>query len=181
VNGNLSGRHWCRRFRGSSGIDDLREPFATDVGLFIATLEAAGIQVSVTQTYRPRARAYLMHYSFRIARRGLDPSRVPRERGVNINWVHRDARGRPDLLASRAAAEQMVDCYGIRYQPAFPSRHTRRRAVDMNIGWVFGTTVTDATGRQVRLGRPSDLHNVGATFDVIKKVDDPPHWSDNGR
>jgi len=122
-----------------------------------------------------------MHYSFRIARRGFDPRRVPREGGVNIDWVHRDAKGKPDLRASRAAAEQMVNCYGITYRPAFPSRHSSRRAIDMKINWLFATTVTDATGRQVRLVRPSDLYNVGATFDVIKKVDDPPHWSDNGR
>jgi hypothetical protein len=44
-----------------------------------------------------------------------------------------DAHGNPDLVASRQVAAQMVTAYGIVFGPAFPTRHSARRAIDMTI------------------------------------------------
>ena len=59
-----------------------------------------------------------MHYSYRIARENMDPATVPAMAGVDINWVHRDARGAVNLAASRAAASAMVGGYQIVFSPA---------------------------------------------------------------
>lgn len=128
-----------------------------------------------------------MHYAYRIARENLDPASVPTIEGVNICWVHRNAKDNVDLVTSKQAAEQMVIAYNIAYKPALNSRHIERRAIDMTITWQGDLKIVDGIGKQViiksepRTGNNAELHKVGATYDVIKLVSDPPHWSDDGR
>jgi hypothetical protein len=128
-----------------------------------------------------------MHWSFRIAKQGYDPSKVPAMTGVDIEWVHRDAANHVDLQASKDAAKQMVAGYGIVYAPALTSRHTEGKAIDMDIAWSAATlTIAPPKGAAVPItsqphtGGNADLQRVGKAYGVIKLASDPPHWSSDG-
>lgn len=186
--GELSGAAWVAQFPTSRSTGDLSATFQEGVNNFIAALRAAGAAVNISATYRPRERAYLMHYAFRIAKEGLDPAQVPAMAGVGIRWVHHDASGRPDLAASRAAARQMVQAYSIVYRPSLTSRHTERGAIDMTINWSGSLVIADGQGKRVTITSTprngagnQDLWEVGASYGVRKLEGDAPHWSDNGR
>lgn len=182
-----SGPLWTNQFPASSSTDDLVEPFRESVNRFLAVLRSAGATVNIAETLRPPQRVYLMHYSFCIARQALDPSTVPTMAGVDIQWVRTDAQGAPDLPASRSAAEQMVQAYGIVFKPALTSRHTEGRAIDMHITWQGDLTIANAAGGQVTITTEprtgagnTDLWGVGAAYGVLKLATDPPHWSSDG-
>jgi hypothetical protein len=146
-----------------------------------------GVHVSIAATFRPAERAYLMHYAYLIAREDFDPRKVKPMHGVHIQWVHPDATGKPDLMASRNAAEEMVRGYAIKYEPALVSRHTEGLAIDMTITWVGTLEIRDSGGFPYRIHSTPrtgagnrQLHEVGATFGVHKLLRDPPHWSIDG-
>jgi D-alanyl-D-alanine dipeptidase len=182
----LSGRSWVSQFPNSASVDDLVEPFRANVKNFLAALQAAGATVSISATLRPPERAYLMHFSYKIAKGGLDPSSVPAKAGVGINWVWTDAKGKPDVAASRKAANEMVAAYGIVYAPALTSRHSEGKAIDVDISWTGALTIVKADKSSVTIksdpktGGNSDLQAVGAGYGVIKLATDPPHWSSDG-
>ncbi len=182
-----SGKSWVSQFPTSTSVDDLVSPFRENLKAFLAALSSAGASVTINATYRPVERAYLMHYAFRIAREGLNPQDVPAMSGVDIQWGHRNSAGKPDIVASRRAAEDMVAAYGIAFRPALRSNHTARLAVDMSIAWSGILSIVNASGKKVvitaspRSGSNADLIRVGKTYGVIKLVSDPPHWSQNGR
>jgi hypothetical protein len=195
----LSGVQFVSRFPGSRDTADLADPFRGDVERFLAALQQAGAAVHIQATFRPAKRAYLMHFAFLIAKGQIaadhvpafDPAVVPEDdpnKGpLDIVWVHRDAHGNPDLAASRQVAAQMVTAYGIVFGPAFPTRHSARRAIDMTITWAGALKIADANNHIVtitstpRTGADNaDLHAVGKTYGVIKLLADHPHWSDNG-
>jgi hypothetical protein len=127
-----------------------------------------------------------MHFSFAVARESLDPGAVPAMAGVDIQWMHQTPAGRPDLAASKMAAEQMVLGYGIVFKPALTSRHIEGKAIDMTISWQGDLKIATAAGTTVtitslpRSGDNTDLHAVGRTYGVIKLATDPPHWSSDG-
>ena len=183
----LSGASWVDEFPTSTDTADLVTPFRTHVEKFIAALEAAGAVVTIGATLRPKQRAYLMHWSFRIARKGYDAAKVPAMKGVDIEWVHVDSNGKKNSAATRANAEQMVLGYEIAYAPALVSRHTEGKAIDMSISWT-GTvlTIKNGAGKDVTIkhgvksGGNHELHKVGQSYHVIKLVGDPPHWSSDG-
>jgi hypothetical protein len=157
------------------------------VNLFLTALLNAGAAVKIEETLRPPQRAYLMHYSFCVAREGLSPDAVPAMEGVDIQWVHPDASGNPDPGASRNAAEQMVQAYGIVFRPALTSRHTEGRAIDMSISWPGNLTIAGMGGGQTtittlpRTGAGNTLlQGIGAGYGVHKLATDPPHWSIDG-
>ena len=183
----LSGPQWVARFPGSRNTADLLPAFQLAVNRSIAALRTAGANVIISATYRPPERAFLMHYSFRIAREGFDPNNVPQQAGIEICWIHRDNDGNPNLGDSVAAAEQMVQAYNIAHRPALASRHTQRRAIDMTITWAGDLAITDGNGNLVNItslprngANNADLHAVGGSYGVIKLVGDAPHWSDDG-
>jgi SH3-like domain-containing protein len=66
----LSGAGWVAKFPTSTSTTDLVDPFKTNASSFIAALQSAGATVSIGATLRPKQRAYLMHWSFRIAKQG---------------------------------------------------------------------------------------------------------------
>lgn len=182
----LSGAEWVKQFPTSVDVNDLASPFRENVASFLAALAAANVNVAVTATFRPVERAFLMHYAWGIARLGVAPSSVPKMAGVNIEWVHTGANGKPDLKASKKAAEEMVLAYGIAFQPALVSQHTARLAIDMTLSWSGTVVVTDAQGKKKtissspRNGSNTALVAVGKTYGVIKLLADPPHWSADG-
>jgi hypothetical protein len=176
----LSGASWEQQFPTSRGLDDLTPHFKEKVSSFIGALKEAGVRVRIAATFRPRERAYLMHYCCKIASGEISADKVPPMKGVDIEWVHRDATGRMDVAATRAAARDMMQAYVIRYPAALSSRHTQRRAIDMTITGFKDKTVKDSDGKDVRICSKDDLYALGKTFGVIKLMSDPPHWSDDG-
>jgi hypothetical protein len=184
--GQLSGAAWVAQFPGSRSVNDLAAGFRENVQRFLEALTVAGATHTIQATLRPPERAYLMHYSYRVAN-GLDPQIVPARPRVNINWVHHNAQGQVDLPASRAAAQEMVNSYQIAYAPALQTRHTEGRAIDMTITWSGNLEIRNAAGENVTISSTprtgagnTDLHTIGQSYGVIKLVSDPPHWSDDG-
>ena len=181
-----SGPQWCARYPGSADSADLTRDFRDVVRAFLSQLKDAGAAVSVSATYRPPERGYLMHWCWMIAREGFNPASVPPKVGVNVGWLHRTDAGAPDLAASRAASDAMVRGYGLTVQPSLTSLHIVRRAIDMSIAWQGDLNITDFNGiahtiRSLpRNGSNAELVLVGATFGVFKLLSDPPHWSDDG-
>jgi hypothetical protein len=181
-----SGRAWCVKFPGSTRTTDLIPSFRTACDNFIGAMRAAGAKVTISATYRPAERAYLMHWSWLIAREGSDPTQVPPMLGVNIEWVHHDAAGNVDMASSRGAAEDMVTGYAMKHNASLTSNHIKKCAIDMTISWTGTLTIKNADGASVtitstpRNGGNKELHAVGATYGVIKLISDPPHWSADG-
>jgi hypothetical protein len=179
----LSGPQWVRMFPTSRSTADLRPDFRRSTDRFIAALRKAGANVKISATHRPQERAYLMHYSYKIAKGEIHPADVPEMEGVNIDWLYVDKWGRPDIRASKDAARRMVAGYVIAYRPALFSPHIFRKGIDMTISWEGDLDIKDARGKIVhitadpRTGNNPTLHTVGRSYGLIKFVPDPPHWN----
>lgn len=181
----LSGAAWWHanegQFANSRKIEDLTPGFREDVERFIAAMRAGGATVSISSTRRNKVRAYLMHFSFRIANGEIAASAVPPEPGCQIIWDHGNA------AASRNAAREMRDLFNIAFKPSLTSNHIVGKAIDMTITWNGTLHMVDGQGRNVAVPQPSPgslnakLHQVGATYRVLKLLSDAPHWSTNGR
>jgi hypothetical protein len=183
-----SGESWVGKYPTQRSTDSLDAAWKPSVDNFISALEAAGAQVHISESARNEDKVYLMHYAYRIAKEGMDPSTVPARDGVDIEWVHRDAAGSVDLEASKAAAQAMVDKFNIVYKPSLTSRHIDGLAVDMSIAWTGDLSIKDADGKTVtiksepRTGADNaELHAVGETYGVKKLGSDAPHWSSDGK
>lgn len=170
-----SGAQWCARFATSDKLEDLAEPFRSKALAFVQALRAAGAAVTISATYRPPERAYLMHYCCMIADGGQDPAAVPQMIGVDIDWTHGG-----DGDAAKKAAQAMRQGYGIVYPAALESRHTQRLAVDMTIRFQGAIQVRTAPGTMAAVACQGDLVAVGRSYGVIKLLSDPPHWSSDG-
>ncbi len=183
---SLSGASWVAQYPTSTDTTTLTGDFRTNADSFIAALRTAGATVVISATFRPLERAHLMHYSYRVGHGGLPPASVPAYPGIDIQWVHTNSLGQPDPAASRDAARAMVLAYEITYAPALTTRHTDGLAVDMTISWTGDLTIANADGTTTtitsvpRSGQNTELHAVGATYNVIKLVPDRPHWSSDG-
>jgi hypothetical protein len=183
----LSGAQWVARFPDGGATSALGNDFRPGCEAFIAVMKAGDANVSISSTRRPVERAYLMHFSWQVHKRTLNPQNVPAKAGVNIEWVHRNASGAIDLVASRRAATAMVNGYGIVFRPALASRHTQGRAIDMTISWTGKLNVKKKNGALTtisstpRSGLNTELRSVGKTYGVTKNPRDPPHWSTDGR
>ena len=183
----LSGAIWVSKFPTSTKTDDLIDPFRSNVKRFISALQVAGASVSIAATLRPKERAFLMHWCFGVANENVDPENVPEMTGVDIDWVHRDKDGKKNLDASKLAASQMVNGYGIAFRPALTSRHTEGKAIDMDITWTTAELkMKDGTGKDavIKSGTKDnsnpELQKIGKSYGVIKLASDPPHWSSDG-
>ena len=113
----LSGAVWVQHFPGSKSPDDLKGSFKTAAKAFLTALSDAGASVTISATFRPPERAYLMHYAWAIAHGEISPRDVPPMAGVDIEWVHSSGAG------SRAAAQEMVEAYGMAFTAALHGRH----------------------------------------------------------
>jgi hypothetical protein len=183
----LSGASWAERFPGSTSTSDLEPTFADSVNKFISAIKVAGGSVTISATYRPPERAYLMHWCWMLNKKKIKAAKIPAKTGVNIEWDHSDEK------ASQKAAADMVSAYGmssLKVAPALSSRHTERKAIDMSISWSGDLTIKDANGNDVKIdteprtGMNEELQEVGKGYGVIKfwkGATDKPHWSTDGR
>ena len=185
----LSGRAWVNRFPEVTNLDALVEPFRSNAKRFVGALTTAGATVTLKSVYRPVERAYLMHWCCLIARQQVNPTDVPALRGVEIQWAHPLPRPQVgiDLAASRQAAGQMMRAYGIVYAPALKSRHTERKALDMEISWTGDLTITKADRTVVtikslpRTGHGNaEMQGVANSYGVYRLPADRVHWSSDG-
>lgn len=170
-----SGAQWCDRFPTSNQVGELAQPFRDNVAAFIAALKLAKAKVTISATYRPVERAYLMHWCCMIADSGQDPLHVPAMHGVDIDWGHNG-----DVAGARHAAREMKAGYNIAFPAALTSRHTQRRAVDMTVTWSGVIKVVDKNLQLRDCDAQADLYPIGKTYGVLKLLSDPPHWSDDG-
>ena len=172
--------------QNSSKIEHLVEPFRSNVTAFIAALKAAGATVDVSATKRSARRAYLFHWSWKIAVGKCPASEAAMISGVDILWDHGNE------LASKKGAQEMVAGFGLAVPPksvnppATTSNHITGQAIDMDITWTGTIKVKDGNGNMVAITFMTDvnantsLHAVGASYGVKKLVTDAPHWSHNG-
>lgn len=180
----LSGVKWAKKFPGSTDTRDLLGNFRLAVKDFIRAMKEAGIKVVINSTYRPSKRSYLMHYAWRIAKKGYDPKQVPPMQGVDINWDHGTKE------ESIRAAKSMLPALNIGNLPIMPatrSQHNSGLAIDMNLSWNKTIEIKDANDNVVRIntlprnGLNKQLIAVGRTYGVQKfRGRDDPHWSNNG-
>jgi putative peptidoglycan binding protein len=181
----LSGSAWVSdsRFLGSASPDALAAPFRDNVKKFLAAMTEAGATYKISATYRPVQRQYLMYYAAQIARGDNTGQHVPSFSGVNIEWWH----GSVD--ASRRAAQEMLDHFGIGGNPVAPpeySLHDESNAIDMTISWSGSLRIRKADGQYVTItstprdGTNRDLVEVGKSYKVYHLASDKPHWSVNG-
>jgi hypothetical protein len=181
----LSGAAWWHanqaRFPNSHSIEDLASPFRESVRSFVDALTAAGAAVKVSSTLRNRKRAYLMQCCWDIAKGQIEPAKVLAEAGVDIVWDH------GEIASSKAAAQAMMDLFGLAHRPSLKSLHIEGLAIDMDITWQGTLEIRRKNGETVAIGAPRDgaantrLHEVGASYGVKKLATDPPHWSSTGR
>jgi peptidoglycan hydrolase-like protein with peptidoglycan-binding domain len=173
----LSGPQWVKQFPTSQSLEDLAFPFRNAAKNFAKALKDAGANVEITATYRPPARAFLMHYCVNVANEDIDPTDVPDYPGIAIDWQHYTQ------AISVKCAREMANAYDIAYPPVLNSRHTQGLAVDWIIDWKNTLAIKDANGRVVNIGAPRNgydnqqLWAVGASYGVYKLSVDAPHWS----
>ena len=76
VTKELSGSVWVPRFPTSRTTDTLTPAFQASVDAFKAAMEAGGANVEIDATFRPKERAYLMHWAHKIYRNSTDPATI---------------------------------------------------------------------------------------------------------
>lgn len=194
----VSGKQWVKKFPTSRSIDDLSPGFRDKVNGFVDALKDAKATISINATRRPRQRAYMMHFSWRIVKQKLDPVSIKPfepnddEDPVDIQWLHEKPNGTSDLAASRAAAAEMVEGFEIgggSVPPSLNSNHIRGTAIDMSVSWSGTLSIKTKSGKTVdiksspRSSVNPDLIAIGKTYGVIHfspPAKDPPHWSLTG-
>ncbi len=182
----LSGAAWWHanqaKYPNSTKVDDLEPKFRAKVNAFLAALAEAGIRPNIESTRRSKERAYLMHYCWEIAHGQTLPSKVPPYPGIKIVWDH------GDLAKSKKAAQEMVDLFDMDYTASLTSNHIKGLAIDMKFYWNGTLKIKKKDGTVVEIktaprnGQDNALmHQVGASYGVVKLVGDAPHWSVDGR
>ena len=140
VAAELSGTVWVGRFLAQDTTAFLKPDFQLSVDRFISAMRAGGARVRISNTLRPKERAYLMHWAHKIYRNNVNPATAPSMPGVNIDWVH------ATLEQSVRAARNMVHGFviqnlGANTPPALNTLHTIGEAINMSISWSGNLTV----------------------------------------
>jgi hypothetical protein len=71
--------------------------------------------------------------------------------------------------------------------PALKSHHIAGKAIDIRILWAGSLQARKKNGSKIAIPYLADpnanrkLHELGASYGVIKHISDAPHWSVNGR
>jgi len=166
-----SGRHWVAwantHAQNSRRVEDPDSMFRRKIEEFTGALSAGGARIRVSATRRSPGRAYLFHWSWKIAHGRCKPSEAEPMAGVPIEWDHGDDR------LSRAGALEMARGFGLAvpprsiYPPALSSNHIAGRAIDMDITWSGTIRIARKEGGLAAVAYMSnvnsnlDLHAVG--------------------
>ena len=185
--GNLSGKDWWyknqAKYPNSRELKDLDGNFRENVTRFIEALRSAGASIDIASTRRNKIRAHLMHYSWKVSRGDIQPGDVPNLADLDIEWDH------GNISESRKAAGEMVQLFNMAHIASLTSNHIQGLAIDMTITWK-GDLVIEVPGQErktyINTGPKNgadnrELHQAGRSFSVLKLLNDPPHWSHNGR
>lgn len=185
-----SGTYWVTwantHAKDSSSVEDLVDPFKTNVKAFIKALQNAGATVDVENTKRSDKRAYLFHWCWLIGLGKVKPSDAGSMLGVDIEWDHGDAE------KSKKGAKEMIDGFGLAVPPnstnapALHSNHISGKAVDMTISWTGTIKIKKKDGSEESVAFMNDVNKntklqaAGASYGVKKLTTDAPHWSVDG-
>lgn len=193
----LSGPQWADRFPMEHALGSLEGPFKGNFERFKEALEAAGIHVEIIDTKRPEPRAYLMHWSWRIAHGRATVAEADQDRmdDVKIRWKHpTDAES---LKAAKELCRRFEIAANLKDAPGRHSNHVKGWAVDMHTTWSKATIeILNADKEKVtitglRTGMNRKLWEVGKTFKVVhyglwpgadfsRPEHDEFHWSIDG-
>jgi hypothetical protein len=183
-----SGAEWvgianANGWTNSTAFSALAPSWGPSAQAFVEGLRVAGAEVHVTAGLRHPNRAFLMHYAWGVARSQYTPAQANaacRGRGIHIEWDH------GATAASRAAAQALVDAFGLVHQASITSNHIHGLAIDMEIsnlppritmnGRTY-TTLRDASGEAAArsvapIGRAMGVNWFGPG-DIV-------HWSHDG-
>ncbi|GAB6902744.1 hypothetical protein [Kineosporia succinea] len=193
---------WGAKFPGGdSDISHLNDTFRPGVEKFVAAMTKAGITVSPQSTLRSPQRSYLMHYSYKVAKKQITPAQVPAytpvagEKAPKVCWVFRSTTGALDNTTAVRAASTLLSSMGVdpslKTPPALRSRHNTGDAIDMRTTWTASTIkIKTADGKTVTIssgpkdGTNARLMAVGASYGVnhfAPAAVDRNHWSSDGR
>ncbi len=194
---NLSGKTWWNANQGktlysnSTSIDKLEATFKLKVKAFKKAISDSNAKIVISTTKRSENRAYILHWSWKIAKGLVAADKVPAKSGVDITWDHGDA------IKSKKAAKEIVTAANIAYQPSLTSNHIKGKAIDWTITWTGDLKIKNKKGDEITITSTpkhggsgtthngnTDFHAVGKTYGVVKakftKIDGP-HWSLNGK
>jgi len=150
---------------------------------FVEGLRAAGAQVNVTAGLRHPNRAFLMHYAWGVAQGQYTPAQANeacRGCGINIEWDHGTAE------ACRAAAQALVEAFGLVHQASIRSNHIRGLAIDMEISDLPASITMNGQTYATQQGASGEaaarsVAPIGRAMGVIWfGPGDVVHWSHNG-
>lgn len=186
-----SGIYWVQwanaHATASKSIEDLAEPFRSNVKAFKKALEDASAKVEVKESKRSDKRAYLFHWCWKIGLGKATASEATTKLGVDIEWNHGSDE------KSLKGAKEMIIGFGLAVPPssvvapALSSNHIAGNAIDMKITWsgVIKVKKKDGTEESIafmpNVNQNIKLHAVGASYSVKKLTNDAPHWSFNGK
>lgn len=181
-----SGTDWCDVYPCSASISSLNPAFGSSLRGFLNAL--GSLCYILIETWRSEERNWLMYYSWKIAREGLDPAAVPQNDEIQINWVH------DDLNSSVNAAAEMVKCFKLGVRPGIKSYHVTRNAVDMFVSWkatettpkiiydYYGNKYIFTKSKTVSEPPDANLKKIAASYGirypgyVINGTEDVVHW-----
>jgi hypothetical protein len=126
----------------STDVNDLAEPFKTNVKDFIRAMTDAGVAYpEITTARRSAKRAYLFHWCWLSGLGKVKAADAKPMLGVDIEWDHgKDAD-------SIAGAKEMIAGFGLAVPPkstnapALDSKHINGTAIDMTFTWKGSVTV----------------------------------------
>jgi hypothetical protein len=186
-----SGKYWVKwadtHALNSNSLDELDPAFRRDVKAFKKALEDAGATVVVASTKRNIRRAYLFHWSWKIANKKCKAEEAKLRADVPIDWIH-DTEEK-----SIEAAKEMTSGFRLamppksNVAPSLSSNHIHGKAIDMKITWKNKINIKKRNGKTVEVtyipnvNSNTQLHEVGKSYGVKKHLSDAPHWSHNGR
>lgn len=188
-NGQRSGANWVRiadqnGWSNTTAFSALDASWGPRAEAFVTGLRSAGAQVRVTAGLRHPNRAFLMHYAWGVAHGQYTPAQANaacRGRGIEIEWDH------GAQAASRAAAQALVNAFGLVRQASITSNHIRGLAMDIDISGLpasitmNGKTYTTQRGASGSAAAAS-VAPIGRDMGVIWfGGGDYVHWSQNGR
>lgn len=207
ADGDLLGPRWAARFKQPEtedarldALDEANASFGRRVRSLREQLVRQGALVYVEATVRPRPRGYLMYGAHLIRKsktrrdvnrrvRRIEKLNTAWDLDVPIRWRHPDG-----WLATREAARQMADTYGVDYATeagAKRSDHYDGGAIDL---WAVGLPRTlelvapDGAKARFDLSAPEETRDLNLSPDLVDWIEehfrfrkirtDYPHWGD---